>query len=95
MANGNIQVIPTEFKSTGIFLDTINNLTTLYSGMQNGSYGIARMASNSTDAPNTGGGIVFTFKSSGNYGAQQTLSDAGVYYRKLSSGTWSAWSKIV
>lgn len=95
MASGNIQIIPTEFKETGIPLDTISNLTTLYNGMQSGSYGVARMASNSTDAPTTGGGIVFTFKSSGNYGAQQTLSDAGVYYRKLSGGTWSAWSRIV
>ena len=84
-----------EFKETGIFLDTVNNLTTLYNGMQNGSYGVARIASNSTDAPTTGGGVVFTFRSSANYGAQQTLSDSGVYYRKLSGGTWSEWSRIV
>ena len=39
--------------------------------------------------------IIGELSTTGNYGGQLFISDAGIKYRKLSSGTYGAWNKLI
>lgn len=39
--------------------------------------------------------IIGELSTTGNYGGQLFISDAGIKYRKLSSGTYRAWNKLI
>lgn len=79
---------------SGLQMQTISDLTATYNGMSDGSLSILRATSNSTDAPNTGNNLVFTFKLSASYGVQFVLSNTGVYVRLLHNGTWNSWTRL-
>lgn len=57
-------------------------------------FAVNRFASSALNNPSSGSGAVLTWSSSANYGAQIAFNDQGLYYRKNSGGTLSAWQTL-
>lgn len=74
-------------------LNAVDDCDTPFS-MGGTKFAINRFTTSSLNTPG-GGGALLTWSSSANYGAQLAFNDAGVFYRKNSQGTISAWQNLI
>jgi hypothetical protein len=74
-------------------LNVVNDCDTPFS-IGNSNFAINYFSSASSNAPG-GNGVLLTWSSSANYGGQIAFNDIGLFYRKNSKGTISAWQNLV
>lgn len=82
------------FGGTGVSVSAVTDLNTPLTSQGGASFNVSRFMNNTTNAPYTGGGLVFTWASSASYGAQLVLGNAGFWFRGNTQGTISAWQKL-
>lgn len=74
--------------------DRVSDLDTLLTGNSAHSFSIKCVASNSTNAPSMGEGMVLTQKTTDSYASQLFMNYAGTWFRSNNNGTISTWEKL-
>lgn len=82
------------FGGTGVSVSAVTDLNTPLTSQGGASFNVSRFINNTTNAPYTGGGLVFTWASSPSYGAQLVLGNGGFWFRGNTQGTISSWQKL-